>query len=138
MYLNLYQKHFSLITDINQYGKKFRCLECTRIFNEKRNFKRHVKTCVSGVTEVFPGGKFDANLDTVFDKLQKIGISVPISDRFYEFFSVYDFESIQCIDERVSHGRNIIYMHVPATFSVCANIHGFETPVHVQSHMFRL
>ena len=133
VHVNLHKSHFSYITNINQFGKKFKCQECDRIFDNKANFNRHVKLCVPGIREIYLGGKFDAHLDTVFEKLEKIGIIVPTSDRYYDFVSVFDYEAIQIPDPHISHGRNILYIHVPATFSVCSNIPGFDKPVHVQS-----
>ena len=89
--------------------------------------------CTPGIREVYLGGKFDAHLDTVFDKLLIIDIFVPASDRYYEFVSVFDYEAIQVPDPHKSHGKDILYVHIPATFSVCSNVPGFREPVHVQS-----
>ena len=133
LYMNLYEKHFSYISKIDSYGKNFRCSECDRIFNRPNNLKRHMKTCQTEVTELYTGGKFDASLETVFDKLEKIGIVVPEEDRYYKYVSVFDFEAIQVPDETRAHGRDYHFIHIPATFSVCSNIDGFKEPVHVQS-----
>ena len=133
MYLNLYEKHFSYISDIGKYGKKYKCPECDRIFDRNNNFNRHVKICKPGIREVYLGGKFDAHHDSIFDKLEKIGISVKESDRYYKFVSVFDYEAIQVPDPHKVHGMDILYTHIPATFSVCSNVPGFEDPVHIQS-----
>lgn len=39
-------------------------------------------------------GGFYSTPDTVFDKLEQHGISVNANERFYEWFLVYDFESM--------------------------------------------
>ena len=65
--------------------------------------------------------------------IRKIWIILPEDDRYYEIVSDFDFEAIQVPDESSVHGRDIHYIHIPATFSVCTNIPGFEEPVHVQS-----
>ena len=126
-------RFLSYITNINQFGKKFKCKECAFIFQDKSNFNRHIKLCSPGIKEIYKGGKFDAHLETIFERLDKIGINVPQTDRYYDFVSVFDFEAIQVPNPHVSYGRDILYTHIPATFSVCTNIPGFETPVHVQS-----
>ena len=133
MYLNLYEKHFSYISDFQKYGKKYKCPQCDRILNRRDNLNSHVKICKPGIREVYLGGKFDAHHDTVFDKLEEIGIMIKESHRYYKFISVYDYESIQVPDESKDHGRDILYVHIPATFSVCSNVPGFEKPVHIQS-----
>ena len=133
MHVNLFKNHFSYITNINLFAKKFKCFKCDRISNNKANFNKHVELCTPGIREVYLGGKFDAHLETVFEKLEKFDIFVPKSEQYYEFISVFDFEAIQVPDPHVSHGRDILYIHIPATFSVCSNIPGFESPVHIQS-----
>ena len=49
VHLNLNKSHFSFITNINQFGKKFKCPECDRIFEYKRAFNRHVRSCTPGI-----------------------------------------------------------------------------------------
>ena len=133
LYLNLNGNHFSYISNIRTYGKKYKCSECNRIFDRANNFQRHLKRCKTDIEEIYLGGKFDASHENIFEKLEKIGIYVPEIDRYYDFISVFDFEAIQVPDNSKVHGRDILYVHIPATFSVCTNIPGYETPVHVQS-----
>ena len=132
MYVNLYINHFSYITDFRQFAQKFKCPDCNRIFDRSDNLKQHMKTCSTGVKEIYPGGKFDASHETIFDKLYKLGINVPEKDRYYEFVSVFDFEALQVRDDTKINGRSINFVHIPATFSVCSNVPGFTDPVHVQ------
>ena len=133
LYINLYENHFSYISRIQSYGKNFRCEECDRIFNRSTDLNRHMKTCRTEVEHVFRGGKFDPSLRNIFEKLEQAGIFVPEEERYYEFVSVFDFEAIQVPDNTRVHGRDIHYIHIPATFSICTNIEGYKTPVHVQS-----
>ena len=58
-----------------------------------------MKTCSTGVKEIYPGGKFDAAHKTVFDKLHILGIEVAEKDQYYKFVSVFDFEAAQIPDD---------------------------------------
>ena len=44
-----------------------------------------MKICSTGVKEIYPGGKFDASHETLFDKLYELGIEIPEKDRYYNF-----------------------------------------------------
>ena len=133
LYLNLYEKHFSYISNLRAYSSNYKCDDCDRHFQRSDHLQQHLKKCQTGIKEVYRGGKFDASLDTVFDKLAKIGIFVPEEDRYFEYISVYDFEAMQVPDATRVHGRDMHYTHIPVTFSICSNIPGHMEPVHVQS-----
>ena len=132
MYVNLHEFHFSYISNFKAFAQKFKCPDCGRIFDRNNNLTRHMKICSTGVKEIYPGGKFDASHETIFDKLHKLGIEIPERDRYYKFVSVFDFEAVQIKDNVIIHGRDINFVHEPATFSVCSNIPGYTNPVHVQ------
>ena len=78
------------------------------------------------------GGKFKTNT-TIFEKLEKVGIKVPESDRYDKFISTYDCKAFQVPDNEVGHGRRIHYLHIPISYSVCSNIPGHNEPVHKTS-----
>ena len=132
MYLNLHKNHFSYIKDISCYGKKYKCMKCQKICNRTDNLDRHVKKCSDEVKEIFIGGKYDAKLETVFHKLEKIGIYV--DDRAYNFVSTFDFEAMQIPEVQNLHGRDTHYIHIPISVSLCTNIPGYTEPVHIQSN----
>ena len=71
--------------------------------------------------------------NTIFERLDKVGIKVQEVDRYYKFVSTYDYEAIQTPDDETVHGRKMHYVHVPATFSVCSNIPGHTEPKHQAS-----
>ena len=133
MHLNLYESHFSYINNFMTYAQRFQCLQCKRTFNQTCNLNRHAKTCCTEIKEVYVGGKFKTN-ETIFERLHRVmGINVPEVDRYYKFVSVYDYEAIQVPDEETVRGREMHYVHVPATFSICSNIPGHTETKHVAS-----
>ena len=132
MYLNLYKNHFSYITNINQYAKKYKCNMCSQIFGRSDNLKAHIPTCNTGTEEIYVGGKFKPR-ETVFDWLEKENFYVPESDRYYKYFSVFDFEAFQEKSDEIVRGRKMISAHIPATFSISSNIPGHKEVVHIVS-----
>ena len=88
MYLNLYENHFSYISNIDSYSKRYQCMVCKCIFNVLSNYKRHVDTCCLEIKEYYNGGKLKP-AETVFDWLEKEGISVPEQEGYYKFISLF-------------------------------------------------
>ena len=44
-----------------------------------------IKTCQTGIEDVYKGGKFDTSLNTIFEKLEQIGIIVLGKERYSEY-----------------------------------------------------
>lgn len=78
--------------------------------------------------ETIQGG-FYSTTDTVFDKLEQHGISVNANERFYEWFLVYDFESM-LVPNNSQSSVNLQYteQHVPISLSVCSNVDDHTEP----------
>ena len=129
MYLNLYKTHFSFISKIDSYSKRYQCMMCESIFDRVDNLKRHTRVCCTDIKESYNGGKLKPP-ETIFDWLEKEGINVPKEDRFYKFVSVYDYEAIQIKSGYNLKGRDIKATHVPASFSLCSNIPNHTAPIH--------
>ena len=133
MHLNLYENHFSFINNFSTYAKRFQCEQCKRTFTDARNLNRHRKTYSTEIEEVYISGKFKTN-ETIFERLYRVmGINVAEEDRYYKFVSVYDYEAIQVPDQQTVRGREMHFVHVPATFSICSNIPDHTDPQHVVS-----
>ena len=132
MHLNLFEKHFSYISNFKSYAKKYQCPTCSRIMNQNCHLLRHIKKCQSEVEEIFKGGKY-RNKKTLFELLDTIGIYVPEDDRYDVLFSTYDFEALQIPIEEELHGRTLHYKHEPATVSVCSSVPGHTDPIHITS-----
>lgn len=83
----------SYTTKFDTYAKNFQCRTCHRHFGFLNNLKKHQRVCTKRTKNQVQGG-FYSTPDTVFDKLKQHGISVNANERFYEWFLVYDFESM--------------------------------------------
>ena len=94
IYLNLYQNHLSLITDIKMYSKQFICNRCQKVFAEMWNLKQHETKCDANVKYVFPGGVY-RNKSSVFEELEEMGVRVREEDKYKKWFTCYDFEAYQ-------------------------------------------
>ena len=96
IYLNVFQNHLSLITDIKMYSKQFICNCCNKTFIEMRNLKQHKTKCDANVKYVFPGGVYRNKL-SVFEELEEMGVRVREEDKYEKWFACYDFEAISGI-----------------------------------------
>lgn len=78
----------------------------------------------------FPGG-FYSTPNTIFDKLEQYGITVNPSDRLYEWFLVYDFESMLVPTDAGQNSASLQYteQHVPVSVSVCSNVEDHTEPL---------
>lgn len=128
MHLNLYEHHLSYISNFNSYAQKFLCKTCRRHFRYLTNMKRHQRVCTGKTKRKFQGG-FHYSPSTVFDKLEQFGVSVPENERIYEWFLVYDFESM-LVPMNVQSSCNHQYTenHVPISVSICSNVDGYTEP----------
>ncbi|XP_072172025.1 uncharacterized protein [Diadema setosum] len=130
MYLNLYNDHFSYITDIQKYSKRFECRKCGKLWKRSGRLVRHEASCESnGTRTVYPGGVY-VTPPTVFEELDGEGIPVMQSDRYFPYFAVFDFEcflrSLQNTDNMEK--MELLNEHVPASVSICSNVPGYESP----------
>jgi hypothetical protein len=75
MYLNVCERHYSYIHDLELYTQSWRCQKCAKLFDRKNNHDHHVLSCDATVRHIFPGGGA-SNSKTIFDKLEDAGIKV--------------------------------------------------------------
>ena len=95
IYLNVYQNHFSLITDHKMYSKQYICKRCEKVFTEMRNLNKHQSKCDFAVKYVFfPGGVYKNKL-SMFEELEEMGVRVREEDKYEKWFACYDFEAYQ-------------------------------------------
>ncbi len=125
LYMNHFKNHLSYISDFDQYGKRFQCKMCRRIFEHKGNFKQHGKTCENKTKFVYPGG-FYQKTNTIFEELDLLDIHVDSSDRYFPYFAVYDFESVLSKMDESTEKLKFTHRHIPISVSVCSNLPGFE------------
>ena len=129
MHLNHYDGHLSYITSIHAYSKKLKCANCTKLFSDVSNHRRHQKTCKNtSRRNYYPGGFFKAKTN-LFEELEEYGFKVPEADRFFPWFIVFDMESLLIHPQREdTHATKWINQHKPVSVSVCSNVPQFNNP----------
>ena len=133
LYLNLYEKHFSLITNFSQYSSKYACRTCGRSFPFLNKLKLHERSCETRVKYTYPGGLYTPSL-TIFEEMfQNLGLRVEKELEFYSYFAVYDFESVlkkipdpEGLDEETN--TRWTTENEPICVSVASNVPGYENP----------
>lgn len=130
MYLNLYEDHFSYITNIKAYCQKFECRLCKKLFSQKCHCQRHEKVCNKITNLSVP--------KTIFEKLEEFDISVEQSKREYPWFIVFDMEAVLIDgsdeDGNVENNESLLVKnlkwttrHDPISVSICSNVDGLES-----------
>ena len=71
--LNWYIGHFSYIFDFSKYAHSYACLRCSKMWNDKWAYHRHVKSCNFDVRYKYPGG-IHQNPKTIYEKLHEHGV----------------------------------------------------------------
>ena len=94
IYLNVFENHLSLITDIKRYSKQFICNRCQKVSTKMSHHLRHQSKCDANVKYVFPGGVYRNKL-SVFEELEEMGVLVREEDKYEKWFACYDFEAYQ-------------------------------------------
>ena len=119
--LNLFKNHFSYITKLEHYLKRFQCAKCFRFFPKLDPCKRHQKVC-SLVNKTKLNCGFYALPSTIFQELENFGIGIPDCEKIYPFFIVYDFEAIlEATQQKVSKNLIWTHKHKPISVSLCSN-----------------
>lgn len=127
VHLNLYESHFSLITDLNQYTKTWRCPSCSKLYALRRDFERHLPVCCNVSKSVYPGGPYRMK-PTIFEQLADEGITV--TDEFYPYRATFDCEVYFESNNNAQHESfTIKNKHCLMSISVCSNIPGHDEPV---------
>ena len=131
IYMNVYEHHLSLITDIQMYSKHYICNRCDRVFTKMSNDLRHQSKCDGTVKYVFPGGAYKNKL-SVFEELEKMGVRVREEDKYEKWFACFDFEAYQRdFDEKMNadeeNSLGVEQVYVPVSFNVGCNVDGVET-----------
>ena len=114
--------HFALIHDLAKYSYTFQCGKCGQLWPKSWFCDRHAATCDTTTDESYPSGHFKIPL-TVFEKMEKVGVSVPEAKRYFPYFITYDFEAYMIDSDHFEKE------HVPMSWSTCSNIPGLTEPV---------
>ena len=130
MYVNLHERHFSLIHDIKGYSRSYRCSKCEHsLWKCPSWLERHELTCEAGVRHVYKGGVYHTT-PTVFQRLDDEGITVADMLRFYPYRATFDFECFFDGEDISANSDRVqwIARHVPLSVSVASNVPGHEPP----------
>ena len=128
LYLNLYSNHLSYITNFKTYAQKFKCKHCHVINQHIGNHKKHEKICNGQTKYIYPGKYYEPK-QSIYEKLEDLGIWVDENERFYKFHCVYDFESLLKHENSMSGASTeIINIHKPISVSINSNVIGFDKP----------
>ena len=125
--LNVYENHLSVIVNFEHYCGVYQC--CDKLWDHSGNYYRHTKNCTTTVREVFPGG-IHKNSDTIFEKLEEIGIVVPHRDRHFPFFACYNFEA-HFSKKQISNSSmwTLDACHIPLSVTGASDVPGYESGV---------
>lgn len=128
MHLNMYENHLSYINNFSSYAKKFSCPTCVRIFDRISNYKSHLLKCGMRTTYKFKGGYYSPTL-TIFEELENNGIKVPENMRLFEYFAVFDIESVlEKVDSGNAEKLKWAQRHSAISVSICSNVPGYDHP----------
>ena len=127
MNLHLEGNHFCLIKNIRLYCKSYRCNWCSKLCKTVTALKTHTMSCCGNTKYIYPWGEYRVP-NTIFEKLDDIGVSVDQSLRHYPYFAVFDFETYQDKSALPNPTPTITWegRHAIASVSVCSNIDGFR------------
>jgi hypothetical protein len=129
MNLNLYEDHFSYVSDMEKYSHSFLCSKCDRLWKHVGMLHRHERTSTGDVIYKYPDGVYHTP-QTVLDRLEDEGIDVPAEDRYYPYRATYDIDvMLQPTDKRRSEKLEWTSHRVLLSVSVRSNVPGYKVPV---------
>ena len=92
-----YNNHICYVSNINAVYQAFRCPNSDTFFNRTFNLERHLRTCSEWVQNVYPRNVYHIR-ETIFDKLDSLGIKYTSQQKLIKNLAIFDFESI-CVQE---------------------------------------
>ena len=109
--------------DINTFFKRFRCPSCETFIQKAGDFNRHVKTFKDRVQHIYPKSVYTLR-ETLFDKLDKFGISYNDDQKLFKSVAIFDFESICVPSEQLNDTKTTIWIgkHEPLSVSISSNL----------------
>ena len=92
-----YNNHVCYVSNINALFQSFRCSNYDIFFSRTSNLERHLISCSERVKHVYPKNVYRIR-ETLFDKLNALGIEYTKEEALFKKLVVFDFESI-CVQE---------------------------------------
>ena len=117
-----YNNHICYVNNIKAVFQSFRCPNCDTFFNRTFNFERHLTTCSERVKNFYPRNVYQIR-ETLFDKMDSLGIKYTSEEKLFKNLAIFDFESI-CVQEETFRDTNTttwIGRHVPISVSISSN-----------------
>ncbi len=131
MNVNLNEQHLSYIKDMKLYSKSFKCSKCNSRWRTDYLMRRHERTCQQNVKQVYKGGVYVVP-ETIFERLEAVGVNISKDRRFYPYFVTYDaeayFDKGSELPKSDSEHLQWRTKHVPLSISVCSNFPGYLEP----------
>ena len=129
-YLNLYENHFSVVTDLFKLAKSYVCDKCGNRFEMQKHLDQHSIRC-------------NIEQNDTFNKRSDIwqcnrNIIVELSDYFeieqdfkYDYLITYDLESMQLkvneiVGDPLKSKLKFVTQHVPISVSIATNVPGYD------------
>ena len=111
--------HYMLVKDTKELFKKLICEHCGSIQKNITQYKIHMAKCIEGrVRHVYPGGFHKQSLG-IRDKLESIGITLPVELTYYDKFIVYDFEALFKEINKETTKTTFTNQHIPVSYALC-------------------
>ena len=155
IYLNLFNNHFSYISDMKILVKNYNCPECGKLLVDKWSLNRHMLTECTIIKEVYPeiqDSLFTKDRNLIYELCEIYGVHeilgkerseapyqlakelTEIKDQLYNYnyLVTYDFEAMFKVLSDIKTDdpslTNQVYtmQHIPVCVSISSNIPGFE------------
>jgi len=91
---------------------------------------RHCQACIASVHEIYPGGVYRTT-QTIFEKLESIGIDISLNDKHYPYYACFDFECYFSQEHLPQNGEKLIFeaYHIPMSVGIASCVPSYDQPV---------
>ena len=127
--LNLDQRHFSYIKDMNKYAKSYCCSRCGKFWKHVGMLHRDEKTCEAKVDYTLPGGAYNTP-PTIFQLLEDEGFTIPEHLKYFPYRATFDFECMFSSTTGLENTKKPTWnaKHILLSVSVCTNVPVYDQP----------
>ena len=126
--LLIHINHTCYVSKINAVFQSFRSPNFDTFFSRIFNLEPHLTTCSKRVKNIYPRNVYQ-NRETLFDKLDSLGIKYTSQQKLFKNLATPDFESI-CVQEESSRDTKTttwIGKNAPISVSISSNL--VEEPI---------
>ena len=116
------------MSNINAIFQSLRCPNCDTFFNRTFNLERPLTTCSERVKNISPRNVYQI-LETLFGKLDSLGIMYTSQQKLFKNLAKFDFEPV-CVQEESFKDKKTttwIGKHDPISVSISSNL--VEEPI---------